>query len=78
MDWTNYISVNPKIMFGKPVITGTRIPVDLITEKLSMGESFEYLLSAYPHLKAEQLYACLAYATSVIRNEEAFISSSAA
>lgn len=32
MNWQEYIESNPKIMFGKPVIKGTRIPVDLILE----------------------------------------------
>lgn len=70
MDWRTYITQDPKIMYGKPVIKGTRVPVDLITEKLSKGETFDYLLSAYPHIKMEQLLACLAYATHLIRNED--------
>jgi uncharacterized protein (DUF433 family) len=69
MDWKNYISENPKILYGKPVIKGTRIPVDLIIEKLSKGETIDYLLSAYPHINREQILACLSYATSLIRNE---------
>jgi len=35
INWKNYIETNPKVMFGKPVITGSGIPVDLIPEKLS-------------------------------------------
>lgn len=38
MDWREHIERNPDIMYGKPVLKGTRIPVDLITEKLSMGK----------------------------------------
>ncbi|MFK7932086.1 MAG: DUF433 domain-containing protein [Saprospiraceae bacterium] len=33
------MSENPKIMYGKPVLKGTRVPVDIIIEKLSKGES---------------------------------------
>lgn len=69
MNWQEYIESNPKIMFGKPVIKGTRIPVDLILEKLSLGESLEQLLKAYPHISARQIYACLAFAAESVRNE---------
>lgn len=73
MTWQAYIVTDPKILFGKPTIKGTRVPVDLILEKLSKGETMEYLLTAYPHLKVEQLYACLAYAVAMIRNEESLL-----
>jgi uncharacterized protein (DUF433 family) len=73
MNWREHISVNPKVMYGKPVIAGTRVPVDLITEKLASGESFEDILSAYPHVRLEQLLACLSYVTYLIRNEESIL-----
>jgi len=60
VDWKNHIETNPQILFGKPVIKGTRIPVDLILEKLSEGETPDGLLEAYPNLKIEDIYACLA------------------
>lgn len=44
------IESNPKIMFGKPVIKGTRITVELILEKIAEGESIENILSQNPHL----------------------------
>lgn len=72
-NWRDYISVNPKVLYGKPVITGTRVPVELITEKLAAGESFEDLLAAYPHIRQEQLLACLSYVTDLIRNEESIL-----
>ncbi|HDR51421.1 MAG TPA: DUF433 domain-containing protein [Mariniphaga anaerophila] len=67
--WENHIEANPEIMYGKPVIKGTRIPVDLILEKMSNGTNFQTIISDYPDLNEEDLYACLAYATSLIRNE---------
>lgn len=73
MNWRNHISVNPKILYGKPVITGTRVSVDLITAKLAAGESFEQLLAAYPHITHEQLLACFSYVTDLLRNEEAIL-----
>ena len=64
------IEVNPKVMMGKPVIRGTRIPVELILRKLSEGASEEELLDAYPHLSREDIQAALAYAAEVVASEE--------
>ncbi len=44
------IEINSEIMLGKPVIRGTRIPVELIIRKLSQGASEADLLDAYPRL----------------------------
>ena len=49
----NRIETNPKIMFGKPVIKGTRLTVEMILEKLAYGESEEEVLKEYPFLKKE-------------------------
>ena len=56
------IESNPKIMFGKPVIKGTRITVELILEKIADGESVDTILLSYPHLNREQILACVAFA----------------
>jgi len=69
LNWREYISSNPKVLFGKPTIKGTRIPVDLILEKLASGETIEQLLIAYPHIKSESISACLAFAAEAIKNE---------
>ncbi len=58
----NLIETNAKIMFGKPVIKGTRITVELILGKIADGESVEYILSSYPHINREQILACVAFA----------------
>lgn len=67
--WENNIESNPDILYGKPVIKGTRIPVDLLLEKMSNGQNFQEILQSFPDLNENDLYACLAYATSLIRNE---------
>ncbi len=67
--WQEYITSNPKIIFGKPVIKGTRVPVDLILEKLGKGESIEHLLKAYPRITQESIYACLIFAAKSVKNE---------
>jgi uncharacterized protein (DUF433 family) len=42
------IEINPKIMLGKPVIRGTRIPVELIVRKMAEGADEKAVLQAYP------------------------------
>jgi uncharacterized protein (DUF433 family) len=66
MDYRDRISSDPDIMTGKSVIKGTRITVEIILRKLSEGMTFEELLEAYPHLKREDLLACISYSSDVI------------
>ncbi|MBN8578044.1 MAG: DUF433 domain-containing protein [Cytophagales bacterium] len=68
--YNTLIERNPQIMLGKPVITGTRITVELIIRKLAAGYTFEQLLVAYPKLTSTQINAALEYAADVIANEE--------
>jgi uncharacterized protein (DUF433 family) len=56
------IEVNPRVMLGKPVIRGTRIPVELVLRKLSEGASVADLVDAYPKLASDDVLAALAYA----------------
>lgn len=70
MTATNRIEVSPKVMLGKPVIRGTRIPVELILRKLSEGASEDDLLDAYPRLAREDIRAAIAYAADTLANEE--------
>ena len=63
---------NPKIMMGQPVVSGTRITVDLILEKLSAGESFEQLLKAHPRLTREGIQAALQFAREALRADVAY------
>lgn len=70
---TNRIEINPKIMLGKPVIRGTRIPVELLIRKLSEGATEEDLLDAYPGLTAEDIKAAMVYAADTLAHEETFV-----
>lgn len=63
------IAINPDVMLGKPVIKGTRIPVELIIRKLGEGALFEDLLDAYPNLKKDDIQAALLYAAEYMGNE---------
>ena len=73
MTVTNRIEINPKVMMGKPVIKGTRIPVELILRKLSEGASKDALLDAYPRLTAEDIHAANGYAADTVAHEETII-----
>jgi len=66
------IAINPKIMTGKPVIAGTRIPVELILKKLTQNMDIKEILRDYPRLTKEDIKAVLQYATETIENEEVY------
>ncbi|MER3544033.1 MAG: antitoxin [Chloroflexota bacterium] len=66
---TDHIEINPQVMLGKPVIQGTRIPVELILRKLSEGATEADLLDAYPRLTVEDIRAALAYAADALAHE---------
>jgi uncharacterized protein (DUF433 family) len=55
------IEINPQIMFGKPVIRGTRITVEQILRKLSGGKTIDEILTAHPHLVVEDIDAAVAF-----------------
>lgn len=67
------IEINPDVMLGKPVIRGTRIPVELILRKLSEGATEADLLDAYPRLTAADIKAALAYAADSLALETIFL-----
>jgi uncharacterized protein (DUF433 family) len=70
MTLTDRIEVNPQVMLGKPVIRGTRIPVELILRKLSEGASEADLLDGYPSLEREDIQAAMRYAADTLAHEE--------
>ncbi|MDD5091417.1 MAG: DUF433 domain-containing protein [Candidatus Wallbacteria bacterium] len=57
----------PDVMMGKPVITGTRITVELVLERLAAGESIEQLIEAYPKLSRDAIQAALSFAAEALR-----------
>jgi len=70
MTLTDRIEVNPRVMLGKPVIRGTRIPVELILRKLSEGAAEADLLDAYPQLARDDIHAAMRYAADTLAHEE--------
>lgn len=75
----NKISVNPNIHFGKPCITGTRIPVNNVLELVKEGLSFQKIIQDfYPDIKTDDIQACVQYAIEVISLEDIYIDYEAA
>lgn len=69
------ISVDPNIHFGKPCVTGTRIPVVDVLELLAEGLTFPQILEDYyPDLSSEDLQACIRYAIELAEIEELHVS----
>ena len=66
---TDRVEINAAVMQGKPVIRGTRIPVELVLRKLAEGAMAEDLLDAYPRLVVDDIRAALAYAADTIAHE---------
>lgn len=64
------IEINPAIMFGKPVIKGTRITVEQVLRKLAGGMTVEEILDDHPHLTLDDVYAAAAFAADYLAQEE--------
>lgn len=72
MPLTDRIVVDSKILTGKPVIRGTRVSVELVVGLLAAGWSQAQILDSYPHLTEDDIRACLAYASELLRDEKVY------
>lgn len=63
------ITQDPDVMVGKPVVKGTRIPVELVLDFLANNPDLDEFLAAYPHLTIEDVQACLAYGKAAVERE---------
>jgi len=61
------IEINPEIMGGKPVIRGTRVPVEIVLRKLGAGMTPEAIMADHPRLTPEDLRAAQAFAADLGR-----------
>lgn len=66
------IVVDPEILAGKPVVKGTRIPVELVLKRLAQDLNFNTLFESYPRLTSEDVKACLEYAEALVEGEAVF------
>jgi uncharacterized protein (DUF433 family) len=64
------IEIRPEVMGGKPVIRGTRIPVELVLRKLGAGMSADAIMTDHPHLTVEDIHATQAFAAAYLADEE--------
>jgi len=73
MDWKERIVIDPGILVGKPVIKGTRLAVEFIIELLAQGWTEEDILQNYPGTTHQDIQACLAYASEILRVEKVYV-----
>jgi uncharacterized protein (DUF433 family) len=64
------IVVDPRIMVGKPVVRGTRVPVSLILNLIAHGYSFQRIVEEYPVLTDADIRAAILYASDVLDHRE--------
>ena len=69
-DWRDRISVDPKVLVGKPVVKGTRIAVEFGVDLEGQGWTPGRILRQYDHLTAGDIQACLAYASPLREKED--------
>jgi uncharacterized protein (DUF433 family) len=64
------VEMNPDVMGGKPVVRGTRIPVELILRKLGTGATMEAILRDHPRLVREDILAAQSFAAAYLADED--------
>src|ERR1700682_4057122 len=72
MSWQDRISIDPKVLVGKPVIKGTRIAVEFLMELLANGWTHEQIRKNYPHLTRDDIQAALHYAAETLKQEHVY------
>ncbi len=73
MNWEDRITVDPKVLVGKPVVKGTRLAVEFIVELLANGWTKQQILENYPGLTDEDISACLHYASKTLKSERVYL-----
>lgn len=66
----NRISVDPKILSGKPVFKGTRIPISIVLKMLHDGATFQKIINEYPRLTEDDIKAALDYSVFIVDHPE--------
>jgi len=68
--YTERMTRDPNVLVGKPVVKGTRIPVELVLAKLAANPDIQELFQDYPRLTVDDVRACLAYAEHLVAQQE--------
>ena len=71
MNFQERITVDPNVLVGKPIVKGTRISVEFVIDLLARGWTTEQIIEEYDHLTAQDVQACLAYASEMLTSERA-------
>ena len=66
------ITLDPKVLAGKPVVRGTRLSVEFVIGLMAEGWSEADILVNYPGITHEDIIACLAYARDTLSSEKVF------
>jgi uncharacterized protein (DUF433 family) len=72
MNWQDRIALDPAVLAGKPIIKGTRLAVEFVIGLLAQGWSEADILDNYPGLTADDIRACLAYASERLQAEKVY------
>jgi uncharacterized protein (DUF433 family) len=72
MNREDRIVIDPAILVGKPVVRGTRLAVEFVVDLLAQGWSEAHILRSYPGLAREDIAACLAYASRLLKAERVY------
>ena len=62
MNYSEHITIDPNIRFGRPCVKGTRISVYDVLGWMASGMSIEEIIKDYPELNEEKIRACLGFA----------------
>lgn len=68
------VTIDPRVVHGRPLIAGTRVPVEVVVGELAGGSSFDDVIQDY-HLTDEQIRAALAYATHLLGSTTGYAAS---
>jgi uncharacterized protein (DUF433 family) len=71
-EWKNVITLNPKVLAGKPTIRGLRISVEQVLRSMSSGVTEAEMLREYPDLQSGDIAACQAYAADLVASERVY------
>ena len=66
------IAIAPAVLCGKPVIRGTRVAVELVIDLLGRDWTSQQIIEQYEHLQPQDITACLAYASQVLKAEHVY------
>lgn len=72
LKYQDRIVIDPEVMAGKPVVRGTRIPVELVLKRLAQDLDMQTIFESYPRLTVEDVKACIEYAYAVVEGEDIF------